>query len=102
MSDKGPSHWSVYPGKRVLVRLHSGEIITGKFEEKRSKWVVVDGRKIWRCDIAAFSLLKHAHFKKRRLGLLLIALLLTGCDNLTVAKELLQREEWRVEWTWRV
>ena len=60
MAAKGPSHWSCWPGKQVIVKLHNGTEITGRFEAKRSTYLVVEGKKIARKDIRVFSLLKHA------------------------------------------
>lgn len=60
MGNRGALHYSAEPGKRVLVRMRDGRIIKGKFEEKRSRYIVIDGQKLLREEIEAFIIAKHA------------------------------------------
>jgi hypothetical protein len=53
-------HTTVTKGKRVRVVLHDGSVIVGKFTERLSRFVVVDGNRIAVDRIRAFSLLRRA------------------------------------------
>lgn len=49
-------HTSTYKGKRVYVRLKSGERITGKFEDKNGHFLWIDKRKIPIAEVKAFAI----------------------------------------------
>jgi hypothetical protein len=61
LGNRGPSHTSCIQGKRVIVRLRNGKEVRGKFEEQRSRFIVVAGTKIQREDVESFLMEKHAH-----------------------------------------
>ena len=60
MGNRGPTHSSCIPGKRVIIRLRNGNEIRGKFEAKHSRYIVVAGQKITRESIDSFIIEKHA------------------------------------------
>jgi hypothetical protein len=59
MGNRGPTHTACVPGKRVIVRLRNGKEIRGKFEEQRSRFIVVAGQKIQPEDVESFVMEKH-------------------------------------------
>lgn len=57
----GTPHTGTYRGKKVLVRLHTGERFIDYFHERNKKMVFFkSGRKELRRDIKAFSIYKGA------------------------------------------
>jgi hypothetical protein len=58
MGNRGTVHSSCYPGKRVVVRLRDGQFITGRFQEKHSRYIVVEGQKIPREKVESLSIQK--------------------------------------------
>jgi hypothetical protein len=60
-------HTSTYKGKRVYVRLKSGERIVGRFEEKVDKYIWIDGRKIPKGDIKAFAIYRGNERESRNI-----------------------------------
>jgi small nuclear ribonucleoprotein (snRNP)-like protein len=57
-------HTSTYKGKRVYVRLKSGERIVGKFQDKTGNFVTIDGRKIPKGDIKAFTIYRNRRVRE--------------------------------------
>jgi hypothetical protein len=51
-------HTSTYKGKRVYVRLKSGERIVGKFEDKKAKFIRIDDREIPIGEVKAFAIFR--------------------------------------------
>lgn len=49
-------HTSTYKGKRVYVRLKTGERIVGKFENKNGHFLWIDDRKIPIAEVKAFAI----------------------------------------------
>jgi len=49
-------HTSTYKGKRVYIRLKTGERIVGKFQNKNAHFLWIDERKIPIATIKAFSI----------------------------------------------
>ena len=49
-------HTSTYKGKRVYVRLRSGERFVGKFIDKNGHFIWIDTRKIPIADVKAFAI----------------------------------------------
>ena len=49
-------HTSTYKGKRVYIRLKSGERIVGKFEGKDTHFMHIGERKIRIADVKAFTI----------------------------------------------
>lgn len=52
----GCGHIGCPKGKRVKVKLKSGETVRGKFIEKLTKTILVDQRKIRKRDITSFTI----------------------------------------------
>jgi small nuclear ribonucleoprotein (snRNP)-like protein len=49
-------HTSTYKGKRVYIRLKSGERIVGKFEGKDTHFMHIEKRKIRIAEVKAFAI----------------------------------------------
>lgn len=54
------SHTACKRGKKVRIKLRTGEIVYGKFHERTKKHVFLqDGTKIYKGDIQVFSILNE-------------------------------------------
>lgn len=54
----GHPHLSVRKGKRVLIIFKDGTRLTGKFKEKKGRFVHLEGKSVRAAEIRSMSILK--------------------------------------------
>ena len=52
-------HMSTFKGKRVYIRLKSGERLVGKFQDKNAHFMWIDERKILIAEVKAFAIYRE-------------------------------------------